>query len=193
VFCPALALLLLPQPASAHLVSTGLGPFYDGLTHLWLTPEDLLPTLALALLAGLRSREHGRLVLFALPAVWLVGGLLGLAVGSGPSPTWSTLTFIVVGGLVVADADVSVPALAGLTMVIGLLHGFVNGVDLASLGLGVSGLMGIVLSIFVLLSLTAAVVVSREEPWFRVAVRVAGSWVVAVGLLMLGWMVNRAG
>jgi len=44
--------LLLPAAAQAHLVNTGLGPFYDGLSHFVLTPEDLLPALTLALLSG---------------------------------------------------------------------------------------------------------------------------------------------
>ena len=47
----AVALAAAP-PAHAHLMNTGFGPFYDGLTHLFLTPEDLLPVVALALLAG---------------------------------------------------------------------------------------------------------------------------------------------
>ncbi len=34
---------LLPRPPHAHLVNTGLGPFYDGVSHFALTPEDLLP------------------------------------------------------------------------------------------------------------------------------------------------------
>ena len=36
------ALLLWPWCAEAHLVTTGLGPVYDGLGHLLVTPEDLL-------------------------------------------------------------------------------------------------------------------------------------------------------
>jgi len=30
-------------------------------------------------------------------------------------------------------------------------------------------------------------VVSLRRPWTRIAVRVTGSWLAAVGLLMLGW------
>ena len=30
--------LLLPATSHAHLVNTGLGPFYDGVSHLALTP-----------------------------------------------------------------------------------------------------------------------------------------------------------
>ena len=73
---PALA-LLLPPAAQAHLVSTGIGPVYDGMSHFVLTPEDLLPVLAMALLAGLNGAGRP-LVLFVLPVAWLAGGLAGL-------------------------------------------------------------------------------------------------------------------
>jgi urease accessory protein len=43
--------------------STGLGPVYDGLLHFLLSPEDPLPVLALALLAGQRGAHYGRRVL----------------------------------------------------------------------------------------------------------------------------------
>src|SRR5437764_12664206 len=46
-------------PADAHLNSTGVGPFYDGLMHFLMSPEDIVPVLALALLAGLRGAAYG--------------------------------------------------------------------------------------------------------------------------------------
>ena len=60
---PAAALLLAPATAQAHLVNTGLGPVYDGVSHFALTPEDLVPALALALLAGQGGPRAGRLAL----------------------------------------------------------------------------------------------------------------------------------
>jgi NADH:ubiquinone oxidoreductase subunit H len=42
-------------------------------------------------------------------------------------------------------------------------------------------------ALFVLVTLASAFVVSLERPWARIAVRVAGSWVAASGLLQLGW------
>ena len=60
--------------AQAHLVTTGLGPVYDGAAHFVLSPEDLVPLLALALLAGLRGPAAGRAALFAVTVFWLVGG-----------------------------------------------------------------------------------------------------------------------
>ena len=35
-----------------------------------------------------------------------------------------------------------------------------------------------------------AAVVSLQAGWARIAVRVAGSWVAAVGILMFGWMLQ---
>src|SRR5271157_3663017 len=67
----AIALIAAPS-AHAHLMNTGFGPFSDGLTHLFVTPEDLLPVIALALMAGLRGPRFGRAVLFALPVASLV-------------------------------------------------------------------------------------------------------------------------
>jgi hypothetical protein len=49
------AMNLFPGRAEAHLNPTGLGATYDGLAHFLLSPEDILPVLALALFAGQRS------------------------------------------------------------------------------------------------------------------------------------------
>ncbi len=49
------ACALFPLTAEAHLNSTGMGPVYDGLMHFFMSPEDLVPVLALALLSGLRG------------------------------------------------------------------------------------------------------------------------------------------
>ena len=111
--------------ADAHLVTTGLGPVYDGIGHLLLTPEDLVPILALALYAGLRGARAGRLALFVLPVAWLAGGLLGLrfggAHGRAPLPA---LSFILLGLLVAADAKLPDGAVAALAAALGLVHGF---------------------------------------------------------------------
>jgi hydrogenase/urease accessory protein HupE len=184
----AAALWLLPVPSRAHLVTTGLGPFYDGVSHFALTPEDLLPALALALLAGQRGACAGRLVLFALPAAWLVGGVAGLAVPTIQSATaLTTASFLALGGLVVADARLRPEWVGGLAVLVGLLHGYLNGAAMSAAKLGTLGLVGIVSTLFLVVALAAAMVVAIRVPWGRVAVRVAGSWIVAIGLLLLGW------
>jgi hydrogenase/urease accessory protein HupE len=184
------ALLLFPGEARAHLVTTGLGPFYDGISHFALTPEDLLPVLALALLAGLSGPRHGRTVLFVLPVTWLAGGLLGLSRSSEllmPALTASTL--LVLGALVALDRRLPLALVAGFAAALGLFHGYLNG----TAKLGALGLSGVAATLFVVVALAAALVVSLRTPWSRIAVRVAGSWLVAISMLMLGWTFRPGG
>ena len=64
-------LLLAPAYVQAHLVTSGLGPFYDGAMHLALSPDDLLGLFAAALLAGLCGKQAGRWTVAILPIAWL--------------------------------------------------------------------------------------------------------------------------
>ena len=186
-------LLFLPQAAHAHLVNTGLGPFYDGVSHFGLTPEDLLPALALALLAGQRGARVGRTILFALPAAWLLGGVAGLAFPTiAEVPALPTGAFLLLGGLVAAEAPLPLRGTVLLAVVVGLLHGYLNGAAMSEARLGALGLAGIVTTLFVVVALAAAAVVAIRVPWGRIAVRVAGSWIAAIGLLLLGWSLRGA-
>jgi len=181
-------LVLLPQAAHAHLVTTGLGPLYDGIMHFLVSFEDLLPVLAMALLAGLNGPQAGRRALFVLPAAWLAGGLAGYLAGAAPAGAWVTaFSALVLGGLVAADRRLPVAVVTALAVALGLLHGWLNGAGIAESQREAMGLAGIVSAIFVLVAIASAFVISLRVEWMRIAVRVAGSWVAAIGLLMLGW------
>jgi len=171
-------------------VTTGLGPLYDGLLHFALTPEDLVPVLALALLAGLRGVTHGRRALFVLPAAWLLGGIIGLTVHGSVSPSWTALSFVLLGGLVASDARLPLGATTLLAALLGLGHGYLNGSALAQPGLGAVGLLGIAAAVFTLVALAASFVVTLRAVWARLVVRVAGSWIAAIGLLLIGWAIR---
>ena len=51
----------------------------------------------------------------------------------------------------------------------------------------VLGLAGIAITTFVIIALVAALAVSLRSATARIVLRVAGSWIAAIGLLMLGW------
>jgi urease accessory protein len=189
-FWSTLVVTLTATPsAHAHLMNTGFGPFYDGLTHLFVTPEDLLPVIALALLAGLRGPHFGRAVIFALPAAWLVGTAAGLLLA--PQITLSvaaTIVTIALGALLATDCPLPLAAVGCLAILLGLLHGGLNGSELPKTNTsGQIFAAGVAAALFVVVSLLAGQAASVRVPWARVAVRVAGSWIVAIGLLMLGW------
>jgi len=171
----------------AHLMNTGLGPFYDGILHLFVTPEDLLPVIALSLFAGLRGPAFGRAVLFALPGSWLVGTVLGRILGPQAAlPVVAAAVTIALGGLAAADAPLPWRWATALAIGLGLLHGAWNGAELARAA-GISSALGAACAIFVVVAVLSALVSSLRAPWSRIAVRVAGSWIAAAALFMLGW------
>ena len=186
------AALLKPANAAAHLVTTGMGPVYDGIGHLLLTPEDLVPALAVALYAGLRGRAPGRRALFFFPLAWLIGGFIGLAANTMPTFPVSAFSFLLVGILIAADLRLPDNAFTVLAIAVGIMHGFFNGIALKA-GPGSLGLLGIMSALFVLVAIVSAFVISLKPPWTRIAVRVAGSWVAAMGLLMIGWFFRGQG
>jgi hydrogenase/urease accessory protein HupE len=189
----ALSAALLPAVAQAHLVTTGLGPVYDGISHVLVSPDDLVPVIAMALLAGLNGPAAGRRTLFVLTGAWLTGGVAGLLVAGPAIPgAATTASFLVLGVLVAADRRLAPATVALVASALGILHGWLNGAGIAASGREALALAGIGAAVFVVVALVAAFVSSLKAGWSRVAVRVAGSWVAAIGLLMLGWGLRGA-
>lgn len=189
----ALAAAAACGSAEAHLNATGMGPVYDGLMHFLTSPEDLVPAVALALLAGLRGAAHGRRAMFALPTAWLLGGLVGLASALSSAGTLTaSLGFVLLGGLVVVDAKLSPPVVTALCALLGLLHGYINGTGMGVSVSAIAATLGLAAAVFVVVVLVSAFVVQLRAQWGRIAVRVGGSWIAATGLLMLGWFIRGA-
>lgn len=185
----AAAVLVMPSAALAHLVNSGLGPVYDGALHLLLSPGDLLGLAAFALLSGLRGAKAGRMTVLGLTIAWMLAGLVGLKLTHLPGLPLLVVVSIVVPGVMVAF-DFKLPAVvvAVLAASYGALHGLLNGFALAEIGAGTTALLGIVMTVFLTSLLISAAVVPLQAAWSRIVVRVAGSWVAAVGILMFGWL-----
>lgn len=192
----AVLLSAVPEAADAHLVNTGTGPIYDGIAHLFMSFEDLLPVVALALLAGLKGPQAGRRVLFTLPLAWWLGGLVGRAlVGSvllsAPLPAGlAALALLITGGLLAADAHLTAAATTTLALLLGGLQGGLSGLATGAADGSATALVGTVAAVFVVVALAAGLVVAMKRPRMRIAVRAAGSWIAASGLLLLGWTLS---
>jgi len=187
-------LAFLATPAEAHLMNTGFGPFYDGLLHPLVTAEDILPVIALALMAALGGTRPARVAIFVLPAAWLAGMLFGRAVAPPAAESWlAALLTVAIGARVAADGKMPASVVAVTSIVLGLIHGWSNGAALAESGVGLTGPCGVACTVFTVVTLVAGFAVPLTAPWARIAVRVAGSWIAAIGLLMLGWSVRMSG
>jgi urease accessory protein len=183
----AVGLATAPAVCDAHLVSTGLGPFYDGVYHLALTPEILVPVIAIALLVGLKGPVHSRWALFVLPTAWLLGAIFSLSARDGPPMALAAILFILLGGLVAADPPLPSALTTALAAASGVMLGAFNSVAMSQSGLTPIPLLGTATVVFVVVAIGASEVISLRAAWTRIAVRVAGSWIAATGLLLLGW------
>lgn len=189
-----MGLLLLPATADAHLVNTGFGTFYDGVAHLFITPSDILVVLGLGLLAGLCGAPVSRGAIIALPAAWMTGEMIGSIYPALITLPWlTTFSFAIIGFLVALNANIPRTILLVLTCGAGLLHGFVNGMSMAAAGTNRLGMLGAAIAVFIVITLVGSLVVSLRAQWSRIAVRVAGSWIAAIGFLMIGWLVKGTG
>jgi len=150
------AALAIGGEASAHLVSSDLGPFYDGAAHPLVSPEDTLAILGLALVAARGGPAAGRAVLGGVTAGWMIGVVAGFlaADSTWSAPTGSAIALLVLGSLAAAWRRLPVAVLATL--------------------------------------LTGGAV-ALERRGASMVLRVAGSWIAAAGLLMLGWALRPIG
>jgi urease accessory protein len=182
----ALAACAWPGPAWAHSLSARFGDFYGGLLHPTTALEQALPLVALGLLAGQNGPRPARWLLLAVPIAFALGTSLG---GVLPPPPYLWVinagSFLLLGLLLAFDGALPLPLLLGLGAGLGLSHGLANGTGMAGgtdpwlfvLGGALAALMAILLP--------SALVVSLESAWQRIAVRIAGSWIAAVGAMIL--------
>ncbi|MDE2372116.1 MAG: HupE/UreJ family protein [Burkholderiales bacterium] len=187
------AFALASAVAQAHLVQTGVGSGYDGAAHLFASAPDWLALLALALLAGAAGRaglSGARAAVCAAPLAWGLGLLLGSASADltwTATPAASVLPFAVAGAAVAAGWRPRRPALTALTIAVALTRGAAQGLAQGPQTIDALYVVGAVAAVACLHTLATAAVAAPRAAWTRIAVRALGSWLAALGLLMLGW------
>ncbi|MFG1480985.1 HupE/UreJ family protein [Xanthobacter sp. V4C-4] len=187
----AIAVVASPPLAHAHLVTTRLGDFYGGALHPLTDLQQLLPWIALAALAAFQGARYARWVILVFPLALAVGGAASLLIPP-PLPFASVLGLALVAGTglgVAAAARLPLPALLSLATVTGLLHGYENGAAMAASTDPMLFLTGILATGYVAVTLmtgAALAFLSGVGGWRPIALRAGGSWVAAVGIMVLG-------
>ena len=181
----ALALSLLAAPAQAHGNWSG-GDFYAGLLQPIYHPESLLAALAIVLWSTQQEPNAGFLVCAAFVTAVVVGSATALLGARVPGAEWGTRVAMLTFGPLAA-AHLRLPMLFGaaLAAVAGLASGAaatapeaaqITRPVLWTLGLGGGA---------ALLGVYAHQAVWRFQAfWMQIAVRIVGSWITAIGLLV---------
>ncbi len=172
---------------SAHLVTTGVGPFYDGIVHFFVSPMDVAVVIALCVLAALAGKAVRQVVLL-LPLGWAIGIFVGSMASLQVNPELPVaLCMLVVGGLAAANPRQPnwLPPL--LTVVCALILGFFNGLSIHETNTSWLAGAGIVVAIGFVTANLCALVIGLQKNWQQVVARVIVSWIAATGLLVTAW------
>jgi urease accessory protein len=188
-FVPACAVSLLlvlsATSASAHPMP-GVGDFYSGMLHPATTIEFLLPIIALSLLAGQQTGKSAIAMLGIFPVSLAIGATLGVLDHSPSFVVWINLASMAVLGLLVAIGRPLSPILTvGLVTLLGLTIGLANGVDIGGQVSPYRFIPGLALAGLMLVTYGVGCVRWLKAPWMRLGFRVVGSWIAAVGILLL--------
>jgi urease accessory protein len=182
-----LPVLAWAHPAAAHTLNNRFGDFYAGVAHPVTALEHAPPLLAMGLLAGQQGERAARWLVL-VPLALLIGA--GLAAAAPWLPAMGLLnaaSFVVLGLLLAAAWRLLLPVLIALGAVFGISHGYENGRAMAPdtavhlFVLGVAAAGGVVTAL-----VSAATIDLAAKPWSRVAVRIAGSWIAAIGIMTIG-------
>lgn len=180
----------IPTAAQAHLVDTRLGDFYGGALHPLTDFEQILPWIALAALAAFQGPREARWTVLVFPLALLAGGAASLVLPALPYATTVGLALVAITGLALAAAaKLPLSVLLAVTVVMGLLHGYQNGEAMVASTdrlLFLSGVTAVGYAVLTLLIGSAVAFLRGAGGWRPIALRAGGSWVAAVGIMVLG-------
>jgi hypothetical protein len=191
----ALAFVLLPAgDAAAHLVQTGFGPLADTLVHMFLGPDAVM----LAAAAGALSAMRGESTLRSGRWLFLYGWCLFFAAGLYRQypfdfPVAAALTLATLGVFVAADVALPPALVFVLLGWAGGLYGLIGGGAAEGVTARLVAPMFLLDVAVLWAAFTAARAFTLRFPGARIAVRVGGSWITAIGLLQLGWTLRFRG
>jgi urease accessory protein len=186
-FCAAFIICLfgLTTPALAHAPIMGIGGVFGGMIHALLVPEHGLTLLALGLVLGRQQHGARRSGMLTFAAT-LACGLVAAALSSEETPAADVL-LLATGtlGLLIAAAWMPPRLVLALGAVAGLMFALDSKPDGTSDTESLRMLMGSGLGAAIALAAVAEGSTYLRGPIPLIAARVAGSWIAAVGIMVL--------
>jgi hypothetical protein len=177
---------------SAHSTIPGIADFWSGALHPLLTPSHVLVFAGLGLYLGQHSPKN---VVVAVSAFALTFGLALVATTMGTggviSQVWLVLVPMFVAALLVTEQPISQTGAAVLFGIAALVVGLDSAVENASVATQIKMALGTWLC-GCLVTFNIALYSSRlTSKWQRIGMRIAGSWILAVSILVVAFALKR--
>lgn len=181
---PALAFLLwaMPSTASAHSEAGSVGGFISGFIHPLSGPDHIVAMVAVGLWGAFLGGQAMWTLPVVFPVVMALGGALGVV--GVPLPgveTGIALSGIVLGLMVGLAARPPLWVAAGIVGFFAIFHGHAHGTELPAAANPMTFAVGFVVSTGLLHLSGVALGLLTQWPWGRIAIRVGGAAIAAVG------------
>ncbi len=178
----AMFLILAASPVLAHGTLPGDGGFASGMLHPFLATDHLLLLISIGVLLG---RGGMRSPLLALLAGLVLGfGLTQLSLG--PMQPANLMLALVVGGVLAAAIRVSGAITIATAFVAGLLVGADTDGPIGTAA--ITAYFGVTVAVL-LIVLNCMALAQLGATWLNgIPLRVAGSWITAVAILVLAFL-----
>ncbi len=185
----------LAIPAIAHIMMEGAGELTNGALHPLMTPGHVLVMLGAGLLCGQEARQGYRNPLPAF-APALAAALLATLSGFLTGELWEPLvigTSLVLAALVSLNLPLPRKAVIALTVLAAIIIGLDSGAEAETTAARLKTLAGTwVTASAVVFYVSACASNAHGRPWAVTTVRVLGSWIVAIGLMVLAFSLRPA-
>lgn len=182
----ALMVAVSPSTALAHSPIPGIGTFYGHLLHPIAVLSHLLLLVGVSLFLSQNPLGRPGYGVLAVLIAFIVGLITAAQFSIPPPPEWLILAASLSAGALVSLAR---PVPTWLTMMFASTAGLLVGIDSTpellatadrSLAYG-----GLVAGVALVVVLVTGLLLKASDPRMRIGVRIVGSWILAVSLLVL--------
>ena len=179
-------LLFWPLAAWAHVESGQAGGFSSGLLHPVSGLDHVLAMVAVGLWGAQLGQPAMWLLPVAFPMMMALGGMLGLIGVPVPGiEIGIAVSGIVLGALILGQMKMPTPAALGIVAFFAIFHGHAHGTELAAGQNAILYSLGFVIATGTLHAVGITLGLIHRWNAGRVALRCAGSLVLAGGLFFL--------
>ncbi len=184
-------LLLIPFILQAHMIDKRFGDFYGGMLHPLTALENILPIVTLSFLIITQKRDiissQKELIIFW---IFLLIGAFSALFFKLPYIYYFNLSSLILFGLLLA-LSWKIPTILFWIIIslFGFTHGFSNGEIIDGSGVIFYYFIGgFILSIMIVMLYIVGIgdfLLKQKREWIDIAIRVIGSWMMAIGILVL--------